>query len=353
MEPPTAPSGTTTQVPSAMPSAARGSPVEQVAEAAPAELGSMAQPSDEILHTGSLTVTKPPPLAQLNLSRDEVVNSAAFFFDLVITDIQKQFLAFKPEQAVPNLNAQVQEAFGKACGIEDLPTNIFRVEYQKDRNNLDLMDLGKFMIRIPAALKDGAITIAKEELRFTGDDSGNAYKLEYKDRAKAKFKATQRKKNDNFWFHLLVHKESEIDPMTLFSKVEDHLDKFGITMQTHANSFQLAGLNDMGLPKWHGEYDVDYTRVPLDRYHTYNLEGIGEVLLDEKTGERGRFWFKPECFKEVFNACSICHKNVQACTGHEMKPKSSGKRPMTAAENHAASKQRLKNKAGKSFAFGK
>ena len=292
-------------------------------------------------------------MTKMQWIKQDIIECAAAYLLLDITDARRITLNFKPQNAERNLNSTVQTEIAEATGIPDLPQNIFAAKYFDPPAEKESI-YGYFRLTIPSLLKDyiPPMVTTGGALELTGDDDGNVYKLTLKEYVAKVFKETKRKANKEQWFHLIVDEETQKSMRELLTATDNHIGKWGFKVMDHPDSFKRLPTADkeMGTAKLHVEYEVDLDRVPLDRWNCYYFEDIESILLDTDTFERAKIWFPPELFKKLFGACNFCGINTARCNGHEVKKLSGVKRP-TAAQNTAAAQARIAQRGKKKFSF--
>ena len=292
-------------------------------------------------------------MTMTHLIRQDIVECAAAYLLLDITDARRVTLNFKPQNAERNLNSTVQTEIAEATGIPDLPQNIFAAKYF-DPPAEKASIYGYFRLTIPSLLKDyiPPMVTTGGALELTGDDDGNVYKLTLKEYVAKVFKETKRKANKEQWFHLIVDEETPKSMRELLTATDNHIGKWGFKVMDHPDAFKRLPTEDkeQGSVKIHVEYEVDLDRVPLDGWGHYFFEEIDSVLLNPLTNERGKLWFAPRSFHKLYGACNLCGINVSRCKGHEKK-KVTGVKRTTAAENMAAAQARIAQRGKKKFTF--
>ena len=62
------------------------------------------------------------------LIKQEVIECAAYFVEMEITDARRVTVNFKPQKAEANLNATIQQEIAEATRIPDLPPTLFSIK---------------------------------------------------------------------------------------------------------------------------------------------------------------------------------------------------------------------------------
>ena len=355
MQPPM-PSAVTTQ---------RASPVTGAAE--PASLAEALQANLAASEENSAEEIRAIVTSTAKMTLQELVDAPTYYFKFDIIDNVAPTANFDPKNAVRNLNAVLQQTVGEKVGVE-IPKELFDVTFEKPTGaggSDGKMDLGYFLCGVPTPLVPTIIDLTDPKkpptaLAFTGDGEGNNYKLAYAEYIPPATKG-KRIKNDTYWFILHPQKGHGLGRRQLFEITNDHIGKFGMTIQEHVDAFKISSTSDgeMGKASWHVEYHLDRMKIPTDNWGRYKIEELQLFTLNPDTKHSATIWFKPDLLRKVFNACDKCFANLggggydRVCLGHDAPAPSDGKKPMTAAQKHSAAQQRIAKRAklANSFAF--
>ena len=316
------------------------------------------------------TSTRPPALrpepvhqvvpAAPEYDLNEIIHAGKFPFNMKITRVYAIGGAnYNPQEAVPILNAKVQDLMEQKTGLE-IPKGQFMTEYKEPGKEAPSDDHGYFALQVPMPLKPIVMIITGEKgaLLYTGDERGNRYQLEYFDYVAPDLtnKKARREKNTMYFFRLCpLNKYNGLPQRTIRDVLALHLAKFAIFIQPHEDAFKqsLDADREQWDGDWHVEYNVDWNRIPRDdRGIAPWLVGLKDLTLDEVTNEKAFLKFKPDRMANVFDACNICFKPLTVCQCNMIpQAKPTGKKPQTAAERNAQAKKRMKKRADMDMSF--
>ena len=356
------PSATASQRPSGRSSPILGPPMPPPTGpglvAYPALPTANAEPTNQDTTQGTGTMTDQNGRALVpKMKLQDLKDARPYVFNMVIVKIRTASTNYDPEHAISNFNAALQDALGTKSGIEDIPTNMYMVQFQKPDATGGSTNYGKFVCQVPGPMEPLVIDLtACGDLKFTGDGAGNSYQLEWEAFVTPENKKKRREANDKQWCFVIPQTKGNITTVPerqVYERAVDHFANFGLTIQDHENAFlrRRTKNKEQAKPGWHVEFDLNHGRVPIDLMNRFDIRGLKEFVIDPETDERAGVWFNQDNMRALFGACTKCWKHVDACEGHDFKPQQPGKRT-SAAEADANAKRRMAKSAKQNFGSG-
>ena len=144
----------------------------------------------------------------------DLKDARPYVFNMVIVAIRTASTNYDPEHAISNFNAALQDALGTKSGIEDIPTNMYMVQFQKPDATGGSTNYGKFVCQVPGPMEPLVLDLTKpdgdQSLKFTGDGAGNSYQLEWEAFVTPENKKKRREANDKQWCFVIPQTKGNI-----------------------------------------------------------------------------------------------------------------------------------------------